>query len=278
MLRIQRSEGKGLGLFAATPIPKGRLVAVYPNRVAKDEESTPYDLYLADGRRVTGDPWAGPVPCKKIRWGERVAHMINDGASLRRRDHFPGLLAYCRDWLDYVSESRRTNNVAHDGKGNFISTRDIASGEEVLFEYQVLYWTHQFYGEDVQFFITTVLQNMTTKKRLKKEVLAIITGGMQPQEMVNQMRIGFQSTCFCLGVMEMMTSKCRPTELAVATLCPRIIELILQPLETEEKRAELRLLLRTLETTVKKCNGLTTEQHEHAMLNLMLAAVGKQVK
>jgi predicted N-acetyltransferase YhbS len=143
-LRVDRSPGKGLGVFAVTNFKRGELVAMYPDIDAETEHrQDEYLLHVGD-KIYTGRPWAGDVPSFVTSASSKVAHLFNDGAKLVCRDAWPGLPAWCDDANDYMEKSSLSANVTNDGL-RFVAKRDIAAGEEVLYCYGAVYWTDRIY-------------------------------------------------------------------------------------------------------------------------------------
>lgn len=157
MLRIDRSPGKGLGVFACVPITKGSYVTSYPNT---PDTSGPGEYTLTVGsRNFTGQPWTGPVPFD-VPSDMPVAHLINDVATLRKHDIWPGLDVWCQDVNNYILAQVSTNMIP-DGL-RFKALRDIEPGEELYFFYGPMYWTNRFYGKAISSVLETLTEAMTS--------------------------------------------------------------------------------------------------------------------
>lgn len=154
MLRVDKSPGKGIGVFAVKGIKKGPTIAKYPETPAKQGDHE-YVLIIGD-RKVTGEPWNLETP-SKVRFGHPIAHLFNDGAILKRRDTWPGLEVFCADIKQYEADSRLNNTIQHDGL--FYVTRTVKKDEELLFSYGWLYWTERHYGKDIMQFISIIYKS-----------------------------------------------------------------------------------------------------------------------
>ena len=147
MLRVDRSDGKGLGVFAARDIARGQVVSTYPKIPADDHDYRGEYVLILKDVRWTGRPWTGEVPCI-VDTKTPVAHLFNDAAVLRKRDLWPGLDQWTDDAHEYENTRPRCN-VTHDDDGVFTATRDIAKDEEILFYYGAIYWSFMTYGQEV---------------------------------------------------------------------------------------------------------------------------------
>lgn len=145
MLRIDYVERKGHGIIANENIPHQTVIAKYPLIPAPDEGPYTYAISF-QGRHITGLPWDGEVP-HNVEEGEFVAHLINDGSRLEKRNIWPGLLVVCEDILVYIKSSRATENCDYlEEYGTMITTKTIYCDQEVLFGYGWQYWVAQQYG------------------------------------------------------------------------------------------------------------------------------------
>ena len=147
MLRVDRSDGKGLGVFASRDIARGQVVSTYPKIPANDDDMRGEYVLFLKGVRWTGRPWTGEVPCI-VDTEMPVAHLFNDAAVLRKRELWPGLDQWTDDTQEYEN-TRSQCNVMNDDDGVFTATRDIAKDEEILFYYGALYWSHVTYAQEV---------------------------------------------------------------------------------------------------------------------------------
>ena len=144
-LRVDRSPGKGLGVFAVTSFKKGEMVAMYPDVDAETELHHDEYLLRVGDKFYTGRPWEGRVPSYEAASPpSNVAHLFNDCAKIVCRDEWPGLRAWCDDANNYTEESIRGANVSNEGR-RFVATRDVAAGEEILYSYGAMYWTDRLY-------------------------------------------------------------------------------------------------------------------------------------
>ncbi|MSP51699.1 MAG: SET domain-containing protein [Alphaproteobacteria bacterium] len=96
-------DGKGLGVFAAEPIAKGELLAIWGGRVI-------------DGSNLAKLP----------SMERRYALQVGDDQFLTSLDHV--------DPPDYINHCCQPNSGVH-GEDRLVAMRKIAVGEEVLFDY-----------------------------------------------------------------------------------------------------------------------------------------------
>lgn len=180
-LIIRESPGKGLGVFAAKAIKKGAIVAYYPDTPAVDVTSDDdYMLHLSedlnDQRAVTGEPWTGDVPSKKLPLGEKVAHLFNDSNVLRVRDKWMGCKAWWDDVCVYLSTS--TANVTRkDGSLCFVATRNIEKDEEILYQYGPFYWMKQYKATlDLNAALETMMRAYATLREIAGKPVPQVPG------------------------------------------------------------------------------------------------------
>ena len=157
MLRIDKSIGKGVGVFALRHFKPGEVVAMYP-LMPPDEEDRKKPIYLLNlyGRTVTGKPWKGPVPFIVPDTTLAVAHLVNDGGFIFSHGKWPGIDAFARDVSTYQRESKTKCNISVGGNdGSMVALRDIKPGDELLFHYGMSYWIYQAYGSNISWLAKT---------------------------------------------------------------------------------------------------------------------------
>ena len=140
-LIVKDSPGKGLGVFAISPIKAGTLVAVYPNVPYQDTDDNTYALTLhSTNACVTGRPWIGKVPSQPLALGTDIAHLFNDACRIPTYERWPGLDKVCSDEQNYYEQFHKNNVDNISGGREFNVTRDISAGEELLYCYGTAYW------------------------------------------------------------------------------------------------------------------------------------------
>ena len=192
MLSINYSPGKGVGVFARKRIPRGMVVTTYPNEPANDSDSPEYVLYLdfEKNMKVKGKPWGGAVP-SRVPLSLPVGHLINDGAMLQKRDYWPGLKTYAADTDTYTRESKQASNIVQDGLV-FRASRNITKGEEILFCYGPMYWTHRWYSGIIYNTIYDMMASCDDELQTDGAILSKLPGyGAERFEML--LRIGLAS-------------------------------------------------------------------------------------